>query len=68
MTKVDNGMIKNSIQGPDLFKEALNSITMDANSYISLHIILDKFAIFYSETIPPQKKKFQWSPVGRGHV
>ena len=59
-------MIKNSIQGPDLFKEALNSITMDANSYISLHIILDKFAIFYSETIPPPKKKVSMIPCGEG--
>lgn len=31
MTKVDSDMIKNSIQGPGLFKEALNS-TMDATS------------------------------------
>lgn len=30
MTNVDSDMIKNSIQGPGLFKEALNSITMDA--------------------------------------
>ena len=66
MTKVDSDMIKNSIQGPGLFKEALNSITMDANSYISLHIILDKFAIFYSETIPPPQKKSFNDPLWGG--
>lgn len=32
MTKVDSDTIKNSIQGLGLFKEALNSITMDATS------------------------------------
>lgn len=66
MTKVDSDMIKNSIQGPGLFKEALNSITMDATSQVSLHIILNKFAIFSQTPPPPQKKKCFDDPLWGG--